>query len=45
LLFTLYDKGEKDSISDAELKSLIKDWLLINPGITTDFLKLPLFRF
>jgi hypothetical protein len=25
LLFTLYDKGEKDSISDAELKSLIKD--------------------
>jgi mRNA-degrading endonuclease RelE of RelBE toxin-antitoxin system len=39
LLVTLYDKGEKDSISDAEIKSLIKKWLLLNPGITTNFLK------
>jgi mRNA-degrading endonuclease RelE of RelBE toxin-antitoxin system len=39
LLVTLYDKGEKDSISDAEIKSLIKKWLLLNPWITTNFSK------
>ena len=39
LLVTLYDKGEKYSISDAEIKSLIKKWLLLNPGIITNFLK------
>ncbi len=45
LLVTLYDKGEKDSISDAEIKRIIKDWLLLNPGITTNDPESKLFSY